>query len=699
MVPSMVSRKVVAISATIVAFGLWSEIALGDNDTPRVRDEWEHIERIFISTIPDGNTGARQLNATAKVVIGAAIKAGVKPVISDHDKTARTAILDDLKTLNLIQKDSDVHIIENPFPTDWARDAAPIVTFDPRKRNTAIFSGTTFRNDAESQRLVSTLAKSIGLPSRKLPEVKFPAGFTPPTLPLSIDGGDWMTTGGGRTLVTTTAVYDNNGDGTGTVRDAVKAAVDATLKTNFGIQKIIELTPIKADAKEVDGDGNPTGRAYSLRNTHVDLQVRTLPANKVIVADVPAGDPQHQALDDIATKLRGEGFTVVRVQNAPQGAGNTLLFKTYTNALFLNKTIAIPKYGDAAADAAAKAAYERALPGYKVIQIDAAESIKFCGAARCAAREGPASPSKKVGKEASSRSNPRVSFDALSGALSFVPATINFLGSPGDPLTSPGFGGDPFDGATLEISGLTFDTLMSAEDRYSFSGGHLRIIGPAGADLLTASVPVFTVFGQWPSEALRMAGPLADIVVAEDVGSSWFDAFVAEVLDDPALLADLFAEVPVDLIDLSMGFTRGFQNVELTSLGIAGNGSVAVQAPRVSSLLLGALLLMAASTANRRPSVSIGAEEAYLRQYQPSKAVASSIPPFDPLDEVFCERDVFLVVHPCVHAHGTQRLCERGDHHTDALTHWPGERPRPVLATPCIRGEVDRTGARNFTRL
>ena len=84
---------------------------------------------------------------------------------------------------------------------------------------------------------------------------------------------------------------------------------------------------------------------------------------------------------------------ILRVDNAAEGPGPKY-FKTYTNALFLNKTLLIPKYGDAEKDAAALAAYERALNGalpagdsrrYRIVQVDCSEAIQYSGAPRCAA--------------------------------------------------------------------------------------------------------------------------------------------------------------------------------------------------------------------------------------------------------------------------------------------------------------------------
>ena len=174
-------------------------------------------------------------------------------------------------------------------------------------------------------------------------------------------------------------------------------AAALSLKKNFGINRVHELKPLIQH-----------GQFYHLHNTHVDLQVRTLPHRRAIVASVSEDDEQHAILEHNAEMLRTAGQEVLRIENARvelprERATQQRFFKSYTNALFLNGVVLIPAYGDEERDRAALAVYNKALNeglpsnrrSYVVRQIPESygvEAIEFSASIRCAARELHRSP-------------------------------------------------------------------------------------------------------------------------------------------------------------------------------------------------------------------------------------------------------------------------------------------------------------------
>jgi hypothetical protein len=543
----------------------------------QLRDEWEPIDRIVVSTLPN-----KALITYVENIVGEAVKAGVRVVVVDDDAASQAAIRKNLADRGLItdRTASYLQFTNTPHATGFARDEAVIVTFDS-KTGIATLTATQFGD--QSARVLADTAAALGLPKKDIPTVTLPRGFDPPSAPLAADGGDWMTTNGGKTLITTTNFYERNG-GTDA---AIKDSVNTTLRDAFGITKVIELEPL-----------NEKAPGYDLNNSHADLQVRTLPGNKVIVASVPRDDPQHDILNRNAQKLKDAGFDVIRVENAPQAG--TKAFKTYTNALFLNKTIIVPSYGDPALDEAARKAYDQALNNalpandkkrYTIVTIDSSQIIQFCGAARCSAREIPKLPSKPEKREGSSKS-PLVSFNSATGILSFTQDIINFLGLPGGELTDARFLGDALFGATIEIGDMVLQPSMTAEDRFAFVAGTLRL-HKSGVDLFRASVPVFSIYGTHPPGTLDMFGVLHDIELAPPGTSPWLDLFELEVIDQPPLLPDFFISSSTDLIELSQGFTRSFAGVQLGRAGIVGNGA-AVSEPGSLCLMILVLTLLCA---------------------------------------------------------------------------------------------------------
>ena len=441
--------------------------------------------------------------------------------------------------------------------TDGEEEA--VIVFDTSDENRPLITGTR----PTTNTIIHNTGKALGLTWEPVPQISIP-GRGPRDL--YTDGGDWMTTNEGRRLLTTTMLYENGG---GHDPKVIRAVHDA-LADNFGITEVIALTPL--DSRAV---------GYVMGNGHVDLQVRALPGGKVIVANVPAGDPQRPILEGNVRKLIEAGVPeskIIRVDNAAEGDG-TKFFKTYTNALFLNKTVLIPMYGDTEADAAALAAYEQALNGslpaqdktrYRIVQVDGAESIQYSGVAHCAGRELPKTPRSPAGEMLASFRGTSMSFDAATGILSFTVGAIDFLGDAAEDVSSPAGNLDPLMGATIVAADLKLDPAMSSSDQFAFVGGNVTVRAD-GRDLFTASLPVLTVHGRWPSGSLDLCGALADIRLPAGDTSAWLVDFQRDVLGAPSGAPQFYVSSSTDLIDLSGEFTRSVGPVELDAMGICGS--------------------------------------------------------------------------------------------------------------------------------
>ena len=475
-----------------------------------LRDEWEPIDRIIVST-KQTKDGLVILTPLAQTIIRAASFEGIQSIILNANQVYQKAILKALLDRNLIRTLRDVQIINNQIDTVWARDSAPIIRFSADNTHTAILTGT-LSIDLQEEDKANASIKRVGQALKiNYEEVPMVTSQTPQPLkfPLRIDGGSWMTTQGGRTLLTTARFYEHNGGAD------LQEKINGLLNDKFGIEQIILLKPLM---ENICGKFN----SYKLSNSHIDLQVRALPDNQVLVARVPDDDPQLPILQENISILKKAGFIVLEVVNAkPKSTDENLIFRTYTNALFLNQTVLIPQYGDEKADLAALEVYETALNAqkkpddktrYKIVQVDCSEVIKKSGALRCAGRELPRVPSKDKGPAVCSQNNTTVLFDASSGLLSFSSGLINFIGSLSDTSTAVALADELLIGATLMVEELVFEPRLSANGQYVFMGGSLQL-SKAGLNILTARLPILTINKFLPEKGFNLFGALSKITL------------------------------------------------------------------------------------------------------------------------------------------------------------------------------------------
>lgn len=188
---------------------------------------------------------------------------------------------------------------------------------------------------------------------------------------LILDGGNYMTDGRGNVFVTE-RIYDWN-------ESLTRAQVNHLLLDYFGARTLHVFAYAKdAWGEPADGTG------------HIDMFVKLLPDCKVMVAqtqEAPYASVLEAAAGYFASLecLPGRFYEVHRVAGWTRSGA----WYTYTNALFVNQTLILPSYssGD---NAAARAAFQSALPGYTVALVNADASIRAGGAIHCVTEQIPA---------------------------------------------------------------------------------------------------------------------------------------------------------------------------------------------------------------------------------------------------------------------------------------------------------------------
>lgn len=211
-------------------------------------------------------------------------------------------------------------------------------------------------------------------------------GTTNPPYELMGTGGNFMSDGFGTGFSSELIIEENSGGESwwGTFPDQGESGVLSVMNTFLGIDEYVLMPTLPYDGIH-----------------HIDMHMKLLDEETLLMAEYPEGvadGPQINAnleyiLSNYTTKW-GTPFKVVRIPSPPSPSGlypdEGGWYRTYTNALFVNKTLLVPTYYTQY-DTTALRIYEEALPGYTIVGIDCDTSpndiIALSGALHCITHE------------------------------------------------------------------------------------------------------------------------------------------------------------------------------------------------------------------------------------------------------------------------------------------------------------------------
>ena len=315
----------------------------------RTMAEWEEVQAIVITWDPDYTQILKEVvrhsQAECRVLI----------------ITTQPAVLEAfLRSENVPME--NVGFIEADFNSVWIRDYGPWSVYhndvDSLMIVDWIYDDTTrTRDDTLSRRV----AQQLGLPIYEATEPPY----------------DWVHAGG-----------NNLQDGMGSLLSS---------------ELVLETNPDKA-WEEIEAIaqaflGISPGRYFTLPTLpydsihHLDMHMRFLDEETLLIGEYPEGvadGPQIEEnieylVNEVPTAF-GNPFKVIRILMPPDGNGrypnNNGDYRTYTNSIFVNKTILVPTYEERY-DTTALRIYREALPGYNVVGIDCNAIIPAYGAIHC----------------------------------------------------------------------------------------------------------------------------------------------------------------------------------------------------------------------------------------------------------------------------------------------------------------------------
>ncbi|MEP6646713.1 MAG: agmatine deiminase family protein [Saprospiraceae bacterium] len=311
----------------------------------RTMAEWEQIQAVTISW-----TGQPTI---LKEIVRNAVKE-CKVLIITTDSLSVSSQL----TSAGISLDS-VRFINTPFNTIWVCD----------------YGGwTVYGNDVDSLWQIDWIYNRPRPEDDATPEAV--ADYLHiPLYEATKDPDDFVHTGGNhfsdglRNAFSSMLVLEENNDKT-------EDEIDTIAKKYLGVENYIKFPTLPYDGIH-----------------HLDMHMRIIDEETIIVGEYPEGvadGPQINAnleyLNNEVETSFGNKYRIVRIPMPPDAnnkypdhAGN---YRTYTNAVFLNKTLLVPTYQEKY-DTTALRIYRENLPGYNVVGINCNSIISQLGALHC----------------------------------------------------------------------------------------------------------------------------------------------------------------------------------------------------------------------------------------------------------------------------------------------------------------------------
>lgn len=192
-------------------------------------------------------------------------------------------------------------------------------------------------------------------------------------------GGNFMSDGMGTAFSSELILDENDLGNPYGVSVKSEADINGILQDFMGINRSIKMDVLPYD--EIH---------------HIDMHMKLLDEETLLVGEYPAGiadGPQIEAniqyvLDNYKSAF-GTPYKVIRIPMPPQNnlyPSNGANYRTYANAVFVNKTVIVPFY-EQKFDTTAQRIWEESLPGYKIVGINCNKIIPSLGAIHCITKE------------------------------------------------------------------------------------------------------------------------------------------------------------------------------------------------------------------------------------------------------------------------------------------------------------------------
>lgn len=315
----------------------------------RATAEWEPIDALVVVWTTYTNT-VRQIIEYART------ETKVLVVCNDSNQVIANLNANGVSTNN-------VDFIQTGFNSVWCRDFGPWNVYTNDVDSLFLIDWIYNRPRAKDDTVSRGIATFTGLPL-----------YETTTSPHDLihTGGNFMCDGLG-TGFSSRLILDENPTKT-------EVQVDSIMQQFMGINRYIKMNTLPYDQIH-----------------HIDMHMKLLDEETLLVGEYPPGVADGPTIDSnlsyILTNFNspfGTPYKVVRIPMPPDAMGaypNTGGdYRTYANAVFVNKTIIVPTY-DPQYDTTAFRIWRESMPGYRVVGIDCNQMIPALGAIHCITKE------------------------------------------------------------------------------------------------------------------------------------------------------------------------------------------------------------------------------------------------------------------------------------------------------------------------
>lgn len=311
----------------------------------RTMAEWEEIQALTI-------TWTSYQSVLREIVRAAQLETQVYIICSDSNTVKNYLTSYSVPLINL-------HYVIAPYNSVWMRDYGQNCVYRNEVDSLILVDWIYNRPRPKDDTIPRVLGRTFGIPLYETTQAPYDLIHT---------GGNFMSDGFGTAFSSELVVNENPNH---TVPE-----IDTIMNQFMGIDRYIKMPVLPYDLIH-----------------HIDMHMKLLDEQTLLIGEYPSGvadGPQIEAnLQYVLANYNsvyGTPYNVIRIPQPPDQSGlypnQGGDYLTYTNAVFVNKTVILPLYYQQY-DTTAIRIWQEALPGYTIVGVQCSNIIQASGAVHC----------------------------------------------------------------------------------------------------------------------------------------------------------------------------------------------------------------------------------------------------------------------------------------------------------------------------